>query len=118
MSILEYIELEFKCPNCGKDHNLKVSERKGIVEWRCLSDGIYRSSDCCGYSFILKWNIILGSEYKNNITINYDINIISDIVFQHTKCAICLEDKHTPLRSDKMGGYVCLTCINKELNRL
>lgn len=32
---------------------------------------------------------------------------------QHTTCAVCLEDKHTPLRLDE--GYVCLTCINKKL---
>lgn len=37
---------------------------------------------------------------------------------QHTICAVCGEDKHTPLRNDVMGGYVCMTCIDKELNRL
>lgn len=34
---------------------------------------------------------------------------------QATKCAVCGEHKHTPLRVDRMGGYVCLTCIDKEL---
>lgn len=37
---------------------------------------------------------------------------------QHTKCAVCGEDKHTPLRRDEMGGYVCLTCIDKRLEKL
>ena len=37
---------------------------------------------------------------------------------QHTKCAVCLEDKHTPLRIDSMGGYVCLTCIDRKLTGL
>lgn len=37
---------------------------------------------------------------------------------QHTSCARCGEDKHTPLRVDHMGGYVCLTCIDGELERL
>ncbi|WP_208449984.1 hypothetical protein [Burkholderia ambifaria] len=34
---------------------------------------------------------------------------------QATKCASCGEHKHTPLRIDWMGGYVCLTCIDREL---
>jgi hypothetical protein len=37
---------------------------------------------------------------------------------QHTKCSVCLEDKPTPIRNDAMGGYVCLTCVDKELERL
>ena len=37
---------------------------------------------------------------------------------QHTVCASCNEDKHTPLRVDFMDGYVCLTCIDLELERL
>lgn len=37
---------------------------------------------------------------------------------QATKCAGCGQHKHTPLRIDAMGGYVCLTCIDKELERL
>ncbi|ABC36103.1 putative gp38 [Burkholderia thailandensis E264] len=34
---------------------------------------------------------------------------------QATNCAGCGEHKHTPLRIDWMGGYVCLTCIDREL---
>lgn len=34
---------------------------------------------------------------------------------QATSCAGCGDYKHTPLRVDWMGGYVCLTCIDKEL---
>ncbi|ARK91105.1 hypothetical protein [Burkholderia pseudomallei] len=34
---------------------------------------------------------------------------------QATACAACGEHKHTPLRIDWMGGYVCLTCIDREL---
>lgn len=37
---------------------------------------------------------------------------------QATKCAGCMVHKHTPLRVDQMGGYVCLTCILNELLRL
>ena len=37
---------------------------------------------------------------------------------QSTKCAGCRIVKHTPLRNDEMGGYVCLTCIDKELAQL
>lgn len=33
---------------------------------------------------------------------------------QASKCR-CGEVKHTPLRRDDMGGYVCLTCIDAEL---
>jgi len=34
---------------------------------------------------------------------------------QATNCAVCGENKHTPLRVDRLGGYVCLTCIDAEL---
>ena len=37
---------------------------------------------------------------------------------QATNCAGCGERKHTPLRIDAMGGYVCLTCIDKKLGSL
>ena len=37
---------------------------------------------------------------------------------QATTCAGCGERKHTPLRIDAMGGYVCLTCIDKKLGSL
>jgi len=37
---------------------------------------------------------------------------------QETSCAWCNNRKHTPLRRDEMGGYVCLTCIDKRLDRL
>jgi hypothetical protein len=37
---------------------------------------------------------------------------------QATACAVCGDRKHTPLRNDAMGGYVCLTCIDHELTRL
>ncbi len=37
---------------------------------------------------------------------------------QATTCAGCGEHKHTPLRIDAMGGYVCLTCIDKKLSTL
>jgi len=37
---------------------------------------------------------------------------------QATKCASCGRRKHTPLRIDKMGGYVCLTCIDRKLVEL
>ena len=37
---------------------------------------------------------------------------------QETNCAVCGDFRHTPLRNDRMGGYVCLTCIDRELRRL
>ncbi|WP_185837649.1 hypothetical protein [Pseudomonas aeruginosa] len=37
---------------------------------------------------------------------------------QATNCAGCGERKHTPLRVDWMGGYVCLTCIDEKLEAL
>lgn len=37
---------------------------------------------------------------------------------QATNCAECGEHKHTPLRIDAMGGYVCLTCIDNKLGAL
>ena len=35
-----------------------------------------------------------------------------------TTCAVCKEVKHTPIRNDTMGGYVCLSCVDKEIERL
>lgn len=37
---------------------------------------------------------------------------------QATNCAGCGLRKHTPLRVDDMGGYVCLTCIDNRLGEL
>ncbi|WP_176707263.1 hypothetical protein [Pseudomonas sp. AU12215] len=37
---------------------------------------------------------------------------------QATHCAGCGKLKHTPLRVDWMGGYVCLTCIDEKLEAL
>lgn len=37
---------------------------------------------------------------------------------QATACAGCGQHKHTPLRIDRTGGYVCLTCIDRELERV
>lgn len=37
---------------------------------------------------------------------------------QATNCAGCGKHEHTPLRVDEMGGYVCLTCIDKRLGIL
>jgi len=37
---------------------------------------------------------------------------------QATTCAGCFKHKHTPLRIDAMGGYVCLTCIEQKLGSL
>lgn len=36
---------------------------------------------------------------------------------QETECANCGKRKHTPLRVDFMGGYVCLTCIDRQVGR-
>lgn len=36
---------------------------------------------------------------------------------QKTKCAVCGVHRHTPLRVDRMGGYVCLECIDVEIDR-
>ncbi|AOJ09641.1 hypothetical protein WS71_20225 [Burkholderia mayonis] len=40
---------------------------------------------------------------------------ITYVSTQATNCARCGQHKHTPLRIDWMGGYVCLTCIDREL---
>lgn len=37
---------------------------------------------------------------------------------QATHCAGCSKYKHTPLRIDAMGGYVCWTCIDQKLGSL
>ncbi|OJB35403.1 hypothetical protein [Burkholderia ubonensis] len=40
---------------------------------------------------------------------------ITYVSTQATNCAQCGQHNHTPLRIDWMGGYVCLTCIDREL---
>jgi hypothetical protein len=40
------------------------------------------------------------------------------IIKHETPCAVCGETKETPLRIDKMGGYICLKCADKKLNEL
>lgn len=35
---------------------------------------------------------------------------------QETNCGNCGKTKHTPLRVDFMGGYVCLTCIARQID--
>lgn len=37
---------------------------------------------------------------------------------QATNCAGCGVFKYTPLRRSELGGYVCLTCIDKHINNL
>lgn len=37
---------------------------------------------------------------------------------QATNCASCGLHKHTPLRVDWMGGYVCLTCIDRVMESI
>lgn len=32
---------------------------------------------------------------------------------QHTTCCVCSVDKHTPVRSDELGGYICAGCLEK-----
>jgi hypothetical protein len=43
---------------------------------------------------------------------------VDDDEKHQTNCAVCGKPKPTPLRNDSMGGYVCLTCIDRELIRL
>lgn len=33
-------------------------------------------------------------------------------------CATCGKNRHTPLRRDDMGGYVCLQCVDERLTKL
>ena len=45
-------------------------------------------------------------------------NVVQPVAeVQLTKCAVCGQHKHTPLRRDETGGYVCLTCVDKELDK-
>jgi Lar family restriction alleviation protein len=45
------------------------------------------------------------------------LQAIINLSQQQTTCAVCGQVKHTPLRRDEMGGYVCLTCIDKHLDK-
>jgi hypothetical protein len=66
---------------------------------------------------------LLDSELYEIVRVVNAINAETDKGFTYTStqatiCAGCLQRKHTPIRNDEMGGYVCLTCIDKELERL
>lgn len=41
---------------------------------------------------------------------------VRDMALPETTCAGCGQHKHTPLRRDEMGGYVCLSCVDRELS--
>lgn len=58
------------------------------------------------------------NEAKAAAQADYEARIISALSAQgqETNCAKCGMKKHTPLRVDRMGGYVCLTCIDTALS--
>lgn len=92
-----YIRIYSRCPACHND-TLTINKGRLLCTWHECSDptlidrlGEYKERPPDDYTYASK---------------------------QATCCAVCHERKHTPLRNDTMGGYVCLTCIDKELSRL
>ncbi len=86
-----------RCPACHND-TLTINRGRLLCTWYQCSDptlidrlGEYRERPPGDYTYASK---------------------------QATACVVCGERKHTPLRNDTMGGYVCLTCIDRELERL
>lgn len=69
-----------------------------------LATGEYENSDV-----ELMWR---GWQARSNIAPKSSFSYAST---QATNCAGCGKKKHTPLRIDAMGGYVCLSCIDKKL---
>ncbi|WP_418135522.1 hypothetical protein [Agrobacterium sp. El2ro-1b] len=61
------------------------------------------------------WRIKEAVKYANFIAGHRGRSALSAQV-QETNCAKCGLKKHTPLRVDRMGGYVCLTCIDIALS--
>jgi len=55
---------------------------------------------------------------SKNISKYHSLDNYTYISKQETECAMCGKRKHTPLRNDTMGGYICLTCIDQELEKL
>lgn len=54
---------------------------------------------------------------ENNVALSRPTPAATD-TGQHTICASCFVDKPTPLRRNEMGGYVCLTCVDKRLDAI
>lgn len=81
----------FRCCECGVQNNFKTSEASPVWDRTNRKEGDNRGDPANGFTYSSK---------------------------QATECAVCGERKHTPLRNDAMGGYVCLTCISNELLRL
>lgn len=111
------------CPFCGCENLSIISTPHSIGrQYQCYH---YVKCNQCGCeSQKLKTATLHGEDGCKAIAIekwNTRAETPSDWTYasnQHTCCAGCGEDKHTPLRNDTMGGYVCLTCIDKELARL
>lgn len=68
------------------------------------------------------WNLLRGRTLQSAAPVRVQPDCSADGYTykstQATNCAVCGKHKHTPLRNDTMGGYVCLTCIDQELERL
>jgi hypothetical protein len=50
------------------------------------------------------------SRYETEIV---EIKHAAGVAFQITTCAICLKQKHTPVRNDSLGGYICGGCLER-----
>ena len=92
-----YIRIYSRCPACHND-TLIINRGRLLCTWYQCSDptlidrlGEYWERPPNDYTYASK---------------------------QETNCAVCGQRKHTPLRNDTMGGYVCLTCIDRELERM
>lgn len=51
-------------------------------------------------------------------TLDDQITLRLETKTHKTNCAVCGEFKETPLRRDEIGGYVCLSCIDKHFDML
>lgn len=92
-----YIRIYSRCPACHND-TLMINKGRLLCTWHKCSDptlidrlGDHAERPPDDYTYASK---------------------------QATNCAVCGQRKHTPLRNDEMGGYVCLTCIDRELEKL
>jgi len=96
--------LEASMPYLETLHSIVGGEARASV-WRCIERGrvaLAARQPGAQYPVDGDWHL-RGYAYASK---------------QATTCAGCGKHKHTPLRIDAMGGYVCLTCIDQKLGAL
>ncbi len=69
----------------------------------------------CGSEFTVSWNVKKNQYLPPVYMVHKNNFALQQTQTSKTICASCQTYKETPLRIDFMGGYVCLSCVDKQL---